>query len=176
MFTSVGRHTIGQDPRAIIMSCVYWRCILYYVDRLMPLYQRVVSLRWTKYKKSERKKEENTWRQKHKYSRWNFVAFSHTSWDICFFICTYGLGHHLWLLTHPDTQQCLEQASRVTWHWKHRYSCWNFVAISHTSWDICYSISTSGHRLPSLISHSPRHTAAVFRTVQSCCLTSKTCI
>jgi len=54
----------------------------------------------------------------------------------------------------------------------HKYRRWNFVAISHTSWDICYFISTSGYRSSSLICHSPRHTA-VFRTGQSCCLTSK---
>jgi len=30
---------------------------------------------------------------------------------------------------------------------KHWYSCWNFVTISHTSWDIRYSISTYGYWL-----------------------------
>jgi len=49
-----------------------------------------------------------------------------------------------------------------------------FVGIMYTSWDIRYSIFTSGYRPSyfSFISHSPRH--GVFRTVQSCCLTSKT--
>jgi len=44
---------------------------------------------------------------------------------------------------------------------KHRYSRWNFVAISHC-WATHYFICASGSRPPSLISHSPRQTA-VFR-------------
>jgi len=44
-------------------------------------------------------------------------------------------GHHLWFLTHSiDKRQYLNQPSRVAWHWKHRYSRWNFVAIMCTSW------------------------------------------
>jgi len=49
----------------------------------------------------------------------------------------------------------LDQSSCVAWHRKHTYSRWNFVAIPHTSWDIRYSISTSGYRPPSLIYYSP---------------------
>jgi len=63
-------------------------------------------------------------------------------------------GRHLWFLTHPVTRQCLDQSSHVAWHQKHKYSCLNFVAILHTSWDICYFISTFGYRPPCLISHS----------------------
>jgi len=47
------------------------------------------------------------------------------------------------------------------------YSRWNFVGIMYTSWYILYSIFTSGHRSPSLISHSLQHTHAVFRTVHA---------
>jgi len=36
---------------------------------------------------------------------------------------------------------------------------WSFVDTSHTSWDICYFISTSFYRPSTLLSHSPRHTA-----------------
>jgi len=54
-----------------------------------------------------------------------------------------------------------------------RYIRWNFVAISCTSGDKLYSITTSSYRPPSLIAHSLRHTA-VFKSVQLCCLTSKT--
>jgi len=39
-----------------------------------------------------------------------------------------------WLLAH--VRQCLEQSSRVALHRKHRYSRWNFVAISSRSWYI----------------------------------------
>jgi len=51
-------------------------------------------------------------------------------------------------------------------------SRWNFVAISHTNWDIRYSLSTSGYRPPSLISHLPRQ-MAVFRSVYLCCLSTR---
>jgi len=56
-------------------------------------------------------------------------------------------GRHLWFLTHPDWRQCFDQSSRVAWHRKHRYSRWNFVAISRTCWDF---MSTSGYMPPSL--------------------------
>jgi len=64
-------------------------------------------------------------------------------------------GRHLRFLTYPDTRQYSDQSSRVVWHRKRRYSRWNCVVIPHMSWDICYSIFTSGYRPPSLIYYSP---------------------
>jgi len=94
------------------------------------------------------------WHRKYWYSRWNFVAISHTSWDIRYSIFTSGYRLPS-LISHPDTRQCLEQSNCVAWHRKYWYSRWNFVAISHTSRYICYSIFTSGYRPPSLIYYSP---------------------
>jgi len=74
------------------------------------------------------------------------------------YVISYALpdkGSHLWFLTHTDKRRCLDQFSRVAWHRKHWYSLWNFIAIIYTSWDIRYTISTSGHRPPSLKHYSP---------------------
>jgi len=62
------------------------------------------------------------------------------------------------------------QTTRLDWS---EHSRWNFAAISHTSWDMWYFISTSGYSPPCLSSHSPRQTS-VFRSIQLCCLTSTT--
>jgi len=62
-------------------------------------------------------------------------------------------GEVLARLPHPDTQQCLVQSSRDAWHQKHSYSFWTVYHV-YTSWDIRYSISTSGYRPPSLIYYS----------------------
>jgi len=56
---------------------------------------------------------------------------------------------------------------------KNTDSRWNFVAKSHIIVIYIIPYLLSGYRPLSLISHSPRHTA-VFRSVQSCCLTAKT--
>jgi len=59
----------------------------------------------------------------------------YTSWDIRHSITISGCRPPS-LISHSPRQTVCYQFSRVTWHRKHRYSRWNFVAISHTSWDL----------------------------------------
>jgi len=66
------------------------------------------------------------------------------------------------------------QSSRVAWHRKHRYNCYNCVAIICTSWDIRYFLFTSGSRPPYLIFHPHwRRPELIF--VELCCSMQKIC-
>jgi len=89
------------------------------------------------------------------YNHWNFVVIMYTSWDTLYFKSTSGYKSSSFISYSPDLRQCWDQYSRVAWHRKYGYSRWNFVAIMYTSWNICYFISTSGCRPPSLVYYSP---------------------
>jgi len=77
------------------------------------------------------------------------------SWDIHYFITTSGHRPPSLISHSPRQTAVFRSVQSCCLHRKHRYSHWNFVAIWHTSWDIWYFMSTSGHRPPSLISYSP---------------------
>jgi len=78
------------------------------------------------------------------------------------------ISRHLWLHTHPDKRQCLNQSSRVAWQRNYRHSRWSCVAVLCKSWEIRHFIFTSDSRPPSLIFHPPwrRHVLAF---VLLCC-------
>jgi len=78
-------------------------------------------------------------------------------------------SRYLWCLTHPDTRQCLDRSSCVALRRKHRYSRWNVV---YASWNICYFLSTSGYRSPSLIYYSPWRRRVFVLDLKTCFWTS----
>jgi len=81
-------------------------------------------------------------------------------------------GSHLWFIPYPHIGHSSEYFSRVARPRKHGYSHRNFVSIVYISWEMCYFISTSGYRQPSLIYPLSVH-RAFFGVLQSCCPTSK---
>ena len=73
--------------------------------------------------------------QNHRYSTWKFVAFSCASWDIS--ISSLGtaiLDFKLPVSPRFVVRHC-HYFRRIAGPQKHRYSCWNFVAIFCTSGD-----------------------------------------
>jgi len=67
------------------------------------------------------------------------------SWDIRYLLGTSGYSRHLQYTTYTDIGQYSHKCSHSIRPLKHKFSRWNFVAIM-LSWDIRYSIFTSGYR------------------------------
>ena len=71
----------------------------------------------------------DSWTLKHRYSRWNYIAILHTSWDIRI------SSLHAAILNFPlPVSPCLvvrhcHYIGRIAGPQKHRYSSWNFVAL-----------------------------------------------
>jgi len=80
------------------------------------------------------------WYRKHRYIRWICVAVMCTSGD---YVISYLLpvpGRHLWLLTHPDQRQCLDQSSCVARYRKHMGIAIGILLLSYVQAEI-YVIS-----------------------------------
>jgi len=95
------------------------------------------------------------WSRKHKYSRWNRVASYSLRGEIYTF---HGCRPPSWIL-HFRFPSSLAVRYRYMSHWyvrprKHRYICWNRVAIKCGNGNNCFAVSTSGLRPPSWIFHS----------------------
>ena len=55
---------------------------------------------------------------------------------LCYFICTFGNGSHLWFTSYPDVAECPHQFCRVGGLRKCGCSLWKFAAVWSKSWDL----------------------------------------